>query len=76
MKVLQEAMPDISSGPVPSLSTISRSAHLCRFVNMAQAIKFCEKSKHLGIFFDGTQKKGDSITAVIFMNEFQQSLAV
>ena len=43
---------------------------------MAQAINFCEKSRHLGIYFDGTQKKGDSITAVILMNEFQQSLAV
>ena len=43
---------------------------------MAQAIDFCEKSRHLGIYFDGTQKKGESITAVILMNEFQQSLAV
>ena len=76
IRVLQEAMPHLCSGPVPSLATISRSAHLCRFVNMAQAIKFCEKSNHLGIYFDGTQKKGDSITAVILMNEFQQSLAV
>lgn len=76
IKVLQEAMPEVFPGTVPSLSTISRSAHLCRFINMAQAIQFCEHSQHLGIFFDGTQKKGDSITAVILMNEVQQSLAV
>ena len=76
IRVLHEAMPEVFPGAVPSLSTISRSAHLCRFINMAQAVKFCENSNHLGIYFDGTQKNGDSITAVILMNEFQQSLAV
>ena len=73
---MRDTLPVLKVDRVPSQATISRSSHLCRFVNMCQAVEFFEKSSVLGLCFDGTQKKNRNITAVIFCNELQESIAI
>ena len=74
--IIRDTLPAVKVERIPSQATISRSAHLCRYINMCQAVEFFEKSSVLGLCFDGTQKKNRNITAVIFCNELQQSMAI
>ena len=76
VEIMRETLPALNVERVPSQRTISRSSHLCRYINMLQAVEFFENSSVLGLCFDGTVKKKENITAVIFVNELQQSMAV
>lgn len=73
---MRDILPALKIERIPSQATISRTTHLCRYINLCQAVEFFEKSSVLGLCFDGTQKKKENITAVIFVNEVQESMAV
>ena len=67
--ILQDAVPEFQSFPLPSVSTISRVVHIARHVNVMQTVAFLENATDLTLAFDDSKKNGQTVTAVVVTDE-------